>query len=84
MYKSNNFTSPTCVFKLPTCVFKLKFCLSIFFFFCISQTIRNILESTFGGQALVEEMESGLISYKARKKIVATLVSHLIEHHGKQ
>ncbi|XP_071495652.1 uncharacterized protein [Diadema antillarum] len=44
--------------------------------------IRAILTRRREGEYLVREMEEGLMSYKSRKMIVNTLVSHLIDHYG--
>ncbi|XP_071843612.1 uncharacterized protein [Apostichopus japonicus] len=45
--------------------------------------ITEILKAVHGGDELVEEMSSGLLSPKTRKRVVNTLVSCLIEKHGK-
>lgn len=50
----------------------------------LSQNITEILKAVHGGDELVEEMSSGLLSPKTRKRVVNTLVSCLIEKHGKQ
>ncbi|PIK42603.1 hypothetical protein BSL78_20529 [Apostichopus japonicus] len=45
--------------------------------------IREILTKAIGGEELIRGMTSGLLSAKSRKKVVATLVSFLIEKYGK-
>lgn len=51
--------------------------------FLSSQDIREILTKAIGGEELIRGMTSGLLSAKSRKKVVATLVSFLIEKYGK-
>lgn len=48
------------------------------------QNIHETLKSVSGGALLIEEMTTGIIGPKTRKRVVNTLVSDLIMKHGKQ